>query len=96
MEDFFFYFEFGAQSSIILHNMRRLTEISLPFPGFDPTLVMPEMIPPEITLPRPEIMNGHDTAWRNVPGATAPHIAKVIRPIIQPNPQSGNKRGKRL
>jgi len=73
--------------------LQRFRRVGLSFPGFEarPVAVAAEPIEFELpgnTLPR-------DSQFRYCPENAGQYAVEVIHRIIQPNPQSGNRIGKR-
>jgi hypothetical protein len=58
-------------------------------------MVMP--VPPveRMLTPRPELINSRDAHFRDNPDLAAGYTRTVLRRLMQPKPQHGNKIGKR-
>jgi hypothetical protein len=74
----------------MLHRFRR---VGLSFPGFEARPVGVAAEPIEFELPSVEMPR--DGQFRQCPSLAGQYAADVIHRIIQPNPQSGNRIGKR-
>lgn len=75
--------------------MRKLADRLLPFSGFEPALPLLPVELPAVDLPSPEGLAPKDASFRQRPDLAAGYAAQVMLPIVQPQPQSGNRIGRR-